>query len=773
MAIMFPFSVFVSLLFLFVLLATGLFLYFMLFVFLPIYVPLAWVTIWLLRFLKKYSGIGPEWFEPNPQAYIRKELEGIAEIYRFGYTWRWKDKNTAGQRDDYFVDSSAVFPTFVYQPLPVQNDTHMIRLLELLPGKWESPIKCKIHQVSLKEDPHYEAISYHVSNLPLPIYALITPFSIKWGDPSSTLPVYIDDGTHIKVTRNLVHALQQFRRENESHLIWADAICINQDDQAIQERSHQVGIMGEIYRKSHHCLIWLGRGPLDAEECLDATRELVELENDLATAALKIDPSAMSPEEKKIHNIPHGQTPHRKGLQLILSSTWLTRAWIVQEVSLAPSATIYLGNGFISWDNFVFAKRVGSNIGLLPAASASPICGMTSIVCCRAYQSKKRKGSKGEGRILPLFARCRHFEATKPKDKVYALLSLLSGKRQALWPPDYRLSDAQVYRAATECILIEDRSLDILGIPKCLYPDSKAEVIPVPSWVVDWRASGVPLSLRMLEFAPYESKHFKATDDRQYEMLLSADKQLLGVEGYHVARIEALGDLYPDPTGDDSLSLKGSVRLYVKWIIEATVVYFNWKQTLRLRPDEVYRHSSISMTTEEAFWRTMIAGTTLIHDKTIIGRIDLVEDVDAIRKSFRAFDNTLKSFRKWRLVIKTIPYVVSFSTHIIGKLLLSPFVPILNRYLSLTAPDPASDEFYQCHVFSMGRRIARLDTGHFGLAPGNATTGDHIFLLKGARVPIALRKKGKNWEAVGEMYVEGMMNGEKWDEELCKKLWLA
>jgi hypothetical protein len=108
----------------------------------------------------------------------------------------------------------------------------------------------------------------------------------------------------------------------------------------------------------------------------------------------------------------------------------------------------------------------------------------------------------------------------------------------------------------------------------------------------------------------------------------------------------------------------------------------------------------------------------------------------------------------------------------IGKLLLNPFVPIIMPYFSLVAEDPAADKFLQCQVFSFGRRIARMDTGHFGLAPGNAATGDCIFLLKGARVPITLRAKGANWEVVGEIYVEGMMSGEKWDQGSCKKLWL-
>ena len=38
--------------------------------------------------------------------------------------------------------------------------------------------------------------------------------------------------------------------------IWADAVCINQND--LDERSSQVSIMGDIYSSAKVCQIWLG-----------------------------------------------------------------------------------------------------------------------------------------------------------------------------------------------------------------------------------------------------------------------------------------------------------------------------------------------------------------------------------------------------------------------------------------------------------------------------------------------------------------------------------
>ena len=43
---------------------------------------------------------------------------------------------------------------------------------------------------------------------------------------------------------------------DKSLQIWADAVCINQND--LDERSSQVNIMSDIYSGAKNCQIWLG-----------------------------------------------------------------------------------------------------------------------------------------------------------------------------------------------------------------------------------------------------------------------------------------------------------------------------------------------------------------------------------------------------------------------------------------------------------------------------------------------------------------------------------
>jgi hypothetical protein len=50
-------------------------------------------------------------------------------------------------------------------------------------------------------------------------------------------------------------------------LLWADAICINQDD--IDERNQQVKQMGLVYQQANHTMIYLGEGTSETRAFLE------------------------------------------------------------------------------------------------------------------------------------------------------------------------------------------------------------------------------------------------------------------------------------------------------------------------------------------------------------------------------------------------------------------------------------------------------------------------------------------------------------------------
>jgi hypothetical protein len=139
----------------------------------------------------------------------------------------------------------------VYTSLnPNKNE---IRLLKVLGGyqakeKLE-PLQYKLITVSMDHNPRFTALSY------------------VWGDPNDTEQIDVNGGC-LHVPKSLTYALQyvgyhwksQFPGDRQdSFYIWADAICINQ--QNVAERNRQVQLMGKIYSKAELVIAWFGSDP--------------------------------------------------------------------------------------------------------------------------------------------------------------------------------------------------------------------------------------------------------------------------------------------------------------------------------------------------------------------------------------------------------------------------------------------------------------------------------------------------------------------------------
>jgi hypothetical protein len=171
LGIMFPFSIFISALLLSFITIFAILFYVLILVIFPVYLPTGFFAIWSLHFLKILTGIGPEWLKENPSGFIKEKADGFKEILKFVFTWRW---TAVVESEDYFLDPKGPHVLYTYKALPIQNDEQEIRVLDLLPGRRDSPIRCRIRHVSLKQgEPAYEAISYCVrchTNTALELY---------------------------------------------------------------------------------------------------------------------------------------------------------------------------------------------------------------------------------------------------------------------------------------------------------------------------------------------------------------------------------------------------------------------------------------------------------------------------------------------------------------------------------------------------------------------------------------------------------------------------
>lgn len=95
--------------------------------------------------------------------------------------------------------------------------------------------------------------------------------SYVWGEKAVTRPL-VCDSTVMDVTRNLEQAITTIWKAHPSMRLWADAVCITQDD--VAERSHQVSLMGDSFSpcKPRACLA--RACPQRREPILGVAREL-------------------------------------------------------------------------------------------------------------------------------------------------------------------------------------------------------------------------------------------------------------------------------------------------------------------------------------------------------------------------------------------------------------------------------------------------------------------------------------------------------------------
>ena len=146
----------------------------------------------------------------------------------------------------------------LYDDLILNPQRREVRVLVLCEGHDDSLVECSMEIISLDNGAAYfNALSY------------------VWGDTNDTSTIIVNQ-LPITIPKSLAKCLQSLRHCTASHAqllgqtpltIWADAVCINQQD--LLERSQQVQIMGDIYSSARNVVIWLGEGTEYTDYALD------------------------------------------------------------------------------------------------------------------------------------------------------------------------------------------------------------------------------------------------------------------------------------------------------------------------------------------------------------------------------------------------------------------------------------------------------------------------------------------------------------------------
>jgi hypothetical protein len=142
-----------------------------------------------------------------------------------------------------------------YRYRSLNKSCNEIRLLKI-PQKTRgssTPVEYTLIQFRLRDQCNFQALSY------------------CWGDHNLDQELKVN-GCLLYATTSLATALASLQSHDHDVFLWADAICINQQDPV--EKTAQVQLMRDIYQTASQVIIWLGPSTSDTYYTMREMRRL-------------------------------------------------------------------------------------------------------------------------------------------------------------------------------------------------------------------------------------------------------------------------------------------------------------------------------------------------------------------------------------------------------------------------------------------------------------------------------------------------------------------
>lgn len=616
----------------------------------------------------------------------------------------------------------------IYTPLEV--GTSEFRLVTLDPGNWEDAINCNVSHGLLDERPSYEALSY------------------AWGDPALIKQICLN-GQQFSVTVNLEIALRYLRRETQPRTLWIDALCIDQTN--LQERSHQVKRMRDIYTFANSVIAWTGESDQDSVDAFVVMRRLSDFGlknrlNDLELARLYPDIITLG---LRISN------RQWKAVFVFGNRPIFRRVWIIQELVSGRSTrgqesgnrcVLRSGHDSLAFSAFetTYLYLLRSGAARLKASYDTPL---QASYLTEPFRTSEMGGQTAAEDMLSvlkfceeipylgplrtiadLMARTRPFLASDSRDKLFAVSGLVESF-DALSDQDYTKPPVEIFTALVRSMVKHDGNLDSLnGNRRGINGFG-------PSWIPDLYGE-VNLGLDALRI----TKTWTALDGTRPDVRSS------NTTGFYHARKAwaASGGILPNVRFSDKPKL-----LHARGLLVGTVT----KVIGPLRPVQEYHDPS----TYDIFVKTL----------------------DEFRQGLRRFAGKLKPARRetfWRTIIADHSFVDP--DH--------PVTPATDEFQALFEVwcdlKPIPDDFKPT-LMSWERRLRYCSSflrsvdmimttqcffttvcGRMGIGPYRLRPKDVVVILFGGNLPFILRPKGPDYELIGTAYMHGVMKGELFDE---------
>lgn len=342
------------------------------------------------------------------------------------------------------------FPNPLFQHERINMATGQIRLFRLLPNRdARGLIQCEVSVVNLADAPAYQAISY------------------EWGPRRPTRRLLVN-GAILRIRRNLWLFLDMFRHRtmDNTSLIWADQVCIDQSNTA--ERNHQVQLMGELFSRADRVLAWLGPAHGVFTEIESLVRTHMEYFETACFANCRQDHQCdCKPRDRDDYGFEHvagricyacyaiwqGVRQEKALLDISHLSYW-TRLWIIQELVLAKQVILFVGQTKLSTLQLVKFYELMDQFGQLNYPLGQPSREVSRVL---ALIGLDRNVLSANLSWLDALSRLsfKHLKCTEPRDLIFGLLGLVSTSERI--PIDYKLDKGELLLLILEKIVFNYR----------------------------------------------------------------------------------------------------------------------------------------------------------------------------------------------------------------------------------------------------------------------------------------------------------------------------
>jgi hypothetical protein len=563
--------------------------------------------------------------------------------------------------------------------------------------------------------------------------------SYTWGDRrlKEEICVY---GQKVAVSLNLFQALKCLR-DNVLHFddnlyIWADALCINQQD--TDERNVQVGRIGEIYERSVCTYSFLAGNGIEAsvaEEFLTAIAQQHGKDVEETFGFLNSFDVRDSNNARKW-----------RALNEVLAHAYWTRLWIVQELILShPLVELRFGNSRLAYSDLEkvidiirlcpllakqFIESSYRHLNLpLPLQSIEVYIARIIRLHAAARLVLEMGTKEGKDYLSTVLALSHNSLQTNVKDKVYGILGIVSIDIAERIEPEYNLSLEEILIQFTTSVILSTRSLDVLRLRASFAP-IRAYERKVPSWVLDFAheaSSDAQVPLRK----------YSATNGLPAGLIFSPDNRSLSCAGFILDRI-------------DGLSCSISDMKFSSDIVQPT------------HNISIYGSDAASA---EALWRTLVANCG--PD----GRAPAPPSWHTLLRLMPERHRLQEILRPQQMHNEAWKWLEAFrhdnrKLELLGSNLTCWFMSwwgdLDEARAALTEEEIAGiGDMIQPFMWITGsRRLITTEKGWVGLSAIPARQGDAVAILMGSDAPVVLRPVEDYYEVVGECYIHGVMDGE-------------